>query len=81
MQVAANAGLAAFGVDYSAAGNYWIFAVVTVVIGLLFVIPALKGQALMAKISKILVPLRCVLFLRMRSTEYFRIWEASVPGP
>lgn len=62
VQVAANAGLAAFGVDYSAAGNYWIFAVVTVVIGLLFVIPALKGQALMAKISKILVPLVCVVF-------------------
>lgn len=62
VQVAANAGLAAFGVDYSAAGNYWIFALVTVFIGLIFVIPALKGQELIAKISKVLVPIVCVVF-------------------
>ncbi|MDD2574175.1 MAG: cytosine permease [Firmicutes bacterium] len=61
--VAANAGLAAFNIDYTLTGNFWIYALVMIFIGFIFVIPALKGQEIIAKISKVLVPIVAVVFV------------------
>ncbi|MBC8570720.1 purine-cytosine permease family protein [Zongyangia hominis] len=69
--VAASAGLQAFKVDHTDPQNFWIYAIVMVFIGLIFVIPALKGQRLIAKISKVLVPLVLIVF----AYAIFRVFQ------
>ena len=69
--VAASAGLQAFQVDHTDPANFWIYAIVMIFIGLIFVIPALKGQKIIAKISKVLVPLVLIVF----AYAIFRVFQ------
>lgn len=62
VDVAARAFLSFVHVDYAMESNFAIYALTMVVIGILFVIPAIYGAKLMSKMSKVMLPVIFLVF-------------------